>query len=63
MANGEFVLTSGILGAASLRVGLRQLLPGVLQSNRKVTDEEATDFVASLAVPTPAPMARRDELV
>ena len=63
MANGEFVLTSGILGAASLRVGLRQLLPGGLQSSWKVSDDEATDFAASLVPPTPAPLVRRDELV
>jgi len=49
MANGDFLLTSGILGAASVRVGLRRYLPGLPTWPRKVTDDEASEFVASLA--------------
>lgn len=51
MANGDFLLTSGILGAASVRVGLRRFLPGLPTRHRKVTDDEVTAFMASL-VPT-----------
>jgi hypothetical protein len=47
MANADFVLTSGVLGAASLRVGVRQLLPRGPRWKGKVTDEEAAAFVAS----------------
>lgn len=47
IANADFVLTSGILGAASLRIGARQLLPRAPWS-RKVTDEEVASFIASL---------------
>jgi hypothetical protein len=47
MANADFVLTSGILGAASMRVGARRFLPGGFQRPGKVTDDEA--FVDSLA--------------
>jgi hypothetical protein len=54
MANGDFVLTSGILGAASVRAGLHRYLPWLPRAPRKVTDEEARAFLASLA-PTPAP--------
>jgi len=53
MANADFVLTGGILGAASLRVGARQLLPRSPRRTRKVTDEEAASFVASLRAAPP----------
>lgn len=49
MSNADFVVTSGILGAASLRVGARQLLPRAPRWARRVTDDEASEFVASLA--------------
>ena len=49
MANGDFLLTSGILGAASVRVGLRRYLPGLPTRPRKVTDDEVSAFMASLA--------------
>lgn len=52
MANGDFLLTSGILGAASVRVGLRRYLPGLPTWPRKVTDAETSEFVASLAPAT-----------
>lgn len=48
MSNADFVVTSGILGAASIRIGARQLLPRAPRWARKVTDEEAADFLASL---------------
>ena len=48
MSNADFVVTSGILGAASLRVGARQLLPRAPRWARRVTDSEANEFVASL---------------
>lgn len=56
VANADFVLTSGILGAASLRAGARQLLPRSSRRPRRVTDEEAASFVASLRA---APQERR----
>jgi len=49
MSNADFVVTSGILGAASLRVGARQLLPRAPRWTRRVSDDEASEFVASLA--------------
>lgn len=49
MANADFAVTSGILGAASLRVGARRFLPNAPRWARKVTDREADEFVASLA--------------
>lgn len=52
MSNADFVVTSGLLGAASLRVGARQLLPRAPRWTRKVSDGEAHEFVASL-VPQP----------
>lgn len=48
MSNADFVLTSGILGAASVRAGARQLLPGTFAWTGKVTDDEARAFMASL---------------
>lgn len=53
MSNADFVVTGGLLGAASLRVGARQLLPRAPRWARKVSDGEAHEFVASLA-PQPA---------
>lgn len=56
MTNADVVLTSGILGAAGVRVGARQLLSRPPRWTRMVTDEEAREFVASLAPPpVPAP--------
>jgi hypothetical protein len=49
MANADFAVTSGLLGAASLRVGVRRFLPKAPRWSRKVTDREASEFVASLA--------------
>ena len=61
MANADFAVTSGLLGAASLRVGARRFLSTAPRWTRKVTDREASEFVASLAPgteaesPVPAP--------
>lgn len=49
VSNADFALTSGILGAASLRVGVRRLLPEAPRWTRRVSDEEAATFLASLA--------------
>lgn len=49
MTSADFVVTSGVLGAASLRVGARRLLPTAPRWARKVSDREAAAFVASLA--------------
>lgn len=49
MASADFVVTGGLLGAASLRVGARQLLPRTPRWARKVSDGEARELVASLA--------------
>jgi hypothetical protein len=59
MANADFVLTSGVLGAASLRVGARQLLPRAPRWTLKVSDDEAASFVASLS-PAPHEPRRAD---
>jgi len=59
MANADFVVTSGILGVASARVGFRRYLPRVPRWARKVTDDEAREFVASLGRPQ-APAAGDD---
>jgi hypothetical protein len=56
MANADFVLTSGVLGAAGLRVGARQLLPRSPRWPRKVTDEETAAFVASLRAAPQGPV-------
>lgn len=67
MANADFALTSGILGAASVRVGLRRYLPGQLLRRRRVTDQEVCDFVASLEPiaeeAAPGAPARDEQLV
>lgn len=55
MANADFAVTSGILGAASLRVGARRFLPKAPRWSRKVTDREAEDFLASLTPSTDHP--------
>ena len=47
-SNADFLVTSGILGAASLRVAARRVLPTTPRWARKVTDAEAEHFVASL---------------
>lgn len=60
MTNADFVLTSGLLGAAGVRVGARQLFHGATRWTRKVTDEEALAFVASLAPPAPKPAERAE---
>ncbi len=47
--NADFLVTGGILSAASLRVGVRTLLPGAATRwAKRVTDEEAAEFVDSL---------------
>lgn len=48
MANADFVVTGGILGAASVRVGARRLLPRAPRWTRKVTDDEARASLASI---------------
>jgi hypothetical protein len=60
MANADFVMTSGILGAASMRVGARRYLPGGFRRPSKVTDDEVQAFVDSL---TPLPVAVPDRVV
>jgi hypothetical protein len=64
MTNADFVLTSGMLGAASIRVGARRFLPRAPRWARKVTDAEAAAFVASLAPAAPIahPPARLADL-
>lgn len=64
MTNADFVLTSGLLGAASMRVGARRFLPRAPRWARKVTDAEAAAFVASLApaAPLAPPPARHLDL-
>jgi hypothetical protein len=47
-SNADFLVTSGILGAASLRVAARRVLPTTPRWARKVSDEEAAGFVSSL---------------
>ncbi|MGK2948738.1 MAG: hypothetical protein ACSLFP_09200 [Acidimicrobiales bacterium] len=65
-SNADFIVTSGILGGASLRVAARRFLPVTPQWARKVTDEEANAFVAEVsaeplvdrvAEPTAEPLA------
>lgn len=48
MGNADFLLTSGIVGAAGLRVTARRLLTG--RRDPIVTETEAADFVASLTL-------------
>lgn len=54
MNNADMLLTSGIIGAASIRVGARRFLP-TRRWTRPVTDGEAADFVASIGSSAPAP--------
>ena len=55
MGNADFLLTGGILGAASLRVTARRFLsaPGRRHAH-KVTDAEVEAFIGSLAPGDPA---------
>ncbi|MGV3758639.1 MAG: hypothetical protein ACO1PW_03735 [Actinomycetota bacterium] len=49
MGTADFLLTGGVLGAASLRVAGRRLLPGGrARGSGKVTDAEAQAFVTRL---------------
>ncbi len=57
MSNADFLLTSGILGVASVKAGALQLLPPSLRRTRPVTDEEADAFMASLMPSAPTPAA------
>jgi hypothetical protein len=59
VTSADAAITGGILGVASLRVGLRQLLPNPPRWARRVSDDEARAFVASLA-PGDAPTGRQD---
>jgi hypothetical protein len=59
VTNADAALTGGILGAASLRVGIRRLLPNPPRWARRVSDAEAQAFVASLS-PASAPEAPAD---
>jgi hypothetical protein len=60
-SNADFLVTSGVLGAASLRVAARRVLPTTPRWARRVSDEEAAGFVSSLqptadvAAPATAP--------
>lgn len=56
MGTADFLFTSGVLGAASLKVAGRRLLPGNPRRDRKVTDAEADEFVARLKRATPEPV-------
>lgn len=55
MGTADFLLTSGVLGAASLKVAGRRLLPG-RPGRGKVTDAEADAFITRLRT-GPAPEA------
>ena len=59
VTSADAAITGGILGVASLRVGLRQLLPNPPRWARRVSDDEARAFVASLA-PDDEPADRPD---
>lgn len=49
MGTADFLLTGGVLGAASLKVAGRRLLPGGRDRGRgKVTDAEADAFITRL---------------
>jgi hypothetical protein len=48
MSNADFLVTGGMVGAAGVRVGVRRLASTPARWARKVTDEEAQEFVASL---------------
>jgi hypothetical protein len=49
MGTADFLLTGGVLGAASLKVAGRRLLPGGRDRGRgKVTDAEAEAFITRL---------------
>lgn len=52
MSNADFLVTGGVMSIASLRIGLRRILPVTPAFARPVTDLEAEAFVASLS-PTP----------
>ena len=52
MSHADFLVTSGALSVSGLRIGLRALLPVTPAFARKVTEDEAAAFVASLA-PSP----------
>lgn len=56
MGTADFLLTGGMLGAASLKVAGRRLVPG-WRGRGKVTDAEAEAFVARVSTP-PSPAAR-----
>lgn len=49
MSNADFLVTGGMVGAAGVRVGVRRLMSTPARWTRKVTDDEAQEFVASLA--------------
>jgi hypothetical protein len=53
MGNADFLLTGGIVGAASLRVAARSALPGVIRRPRKVSDGEVSEFLAGLQPAAP----------
>ena len=59
MTSADAALTGGILGVASLRVGVRRLLPNPPRWAHRVSDEEAHAFVASLA-PADGSTGRQD---
>ena len=48
MSNVDFLVTGGALSVASVRIGLRRLLPVTPAFARKVSDQEAQAFMASL---------------
>lgn len=48
MSTADFVVTGGVLGAASLRVSARRLMSSPGRWAAKVSDEEAAEFLQSL---------------
>lgn len=54
MNNAEFVVASGAMTVAGLRLGLRSLLPDPPAFLRKVSDDEAAAFLAAYARPVDA---------
>ncbi len=59
MGNADFLLTGGIVGAASVRVAARSLLPTFVRAPRKVSAEEVSEFLAGLQ-PAARPGERSD---
>jgi hypothetical protein len=61
-SNADFIVTSGILGGASLRVAARRFLPTTPRWARRVSDGEAQAFVAGLQAADPEPGGAGDPI-